>query len=168
MQRRQFLLWALGGTSALALGVSLYEEEEIANLSEHEKPHDLLLGALIPVLLEGALPEINKHRTSAINRTLDAVNQTLKWLPKAQRQELEQLLDILENRFGLLLLSGSMTPLMLRSPNELVEMLESWRSSWMELLQQAYLGLRELLMASYYACPEHWDRLNYNKPKLAL
>ncbi|GAB1136914.1 MAG: TAT leader-containing periplasmic protein [Shewanella algae] len=168
MQRRQFLLWALGGTSALALGVSLYEEEEIANLSEHEKPHDLLLGALIPGLLEGALPEINKHRSSAINRTLDAVNQTLKWLPKAQRQELEQLLDILENRFGLLLLSGSMTPLMLRSPNELVEMLESWRSSWMELLQQAYLGLRELLMASYYACPEHWDRLNYNKPKLAL
>ncbi|MDL2196967.1 TAT leader-containing periplasmic protein [Shewanella algae] len=168
MQRRQFLLWALGGTSALALGVSLYEEEEIANLSEHEKPHDLLLGALIPVLLEEALPEINKHRTSAINRTLDAVNQTLKWLPKAQRQELEQLLDILENRFGLLLLSGSMTPLMLRSPNELVEMLESWRSSWMALLQQAYLGLRELLMASYYACPEHWDRLNYNKPKLAF
>ncbi len=168
MQRRQFLLWTLGGTTALALGVSLYVDEEIANLSEHEKPHDLLLGALIPVLLEGALPEISKHRVDAINRTLDAVNQTLKWLPKAQRQELEQLLDILENRFGLLLLSGSMTPLMLRSPNELVEMLESWRSSWMALLQQAYLGLRELLMASYYACPEHWDRINYNKPKLAL
>jgi len=84
MQRRQFLLWTLGGTTALALGVSLYVDEGIGNLSEHEKPHDLLLGAL------------------------------------------------------------------------------------MALLQQAYLGLRELLMASYYACPEHWDRLNYNKPKLAL
>lgn len=87
-------------------------------------------------------------------------------LPDEQQSELFELLDMLENRLGLLLLTSSMTPLLMRSPAELTQMLETWRHSYFALLQTAYLGLRELVMASYYACPEHWSRLHYAKPEL--
>jgi hypothetical protein len=59
-----------------------------------------------------------------------------------------------------------MTPLLMRSAAELTQMLETWRHSYFALLQTAYLGLRELVMASFYACPEHWSRLHYVKPQL--
>jgi hypothetical protein len=49
-----------------------------------------------------------------------------------------------------------------------VAMLESWRHHYLALLQTAYLGLRELVMASYYACPEHWGAIGYAKPSFLL
>lgn len=117
-------------------------------------------------MLDGALPDVTTHKLVAQNRTLDAIKESINVLPAEQQIELFELLDMLENRLGLLLLTSSMTPLLMRSPAELTEMLESWRHSYFSLLQTAYLGLRELVMASYYACPEHWSRLHYAKPEL--
>ncbi|QYJ74758.1 MULTISPECIES: TAT leader-containing periplasmic protein [Shewanella] len=165
MNRRKFLLTALGGTAALALGVSLYQPQLDVE-DDGDKPHRILFSLLMPVLLEGALPEMAVPREAAVNRTLDAIEATISVLPTSQRDELEQLLDLLENRLGLLLLTGNMTPLLLRSPAELASQLESWRQSGLALLNQAYLGLRELVLASFYSCPEHWTLLNYAKPEL--
>lgn len=165
MERRTFLFGALGTTAALALGVSLYRPE-LAVEEANDEEHRLLLKVLLPVLLDGALPEMASPRDLSINRTLNAISATLKVLPEDQREELFTLLDLLENRLGLLLLTGSMTPLLLRSHAELEFMLNDWRERSIELFQLAYLGLRELILASYYSCPEHWVSLNYAKPEL--
>jgi hypothetical protein len=95
---------------------------------------------------------------------LDAISQSITHLPVEQQQELMELLELLEGRFGLLLLSGSMTPLLMREPKQLIDMLEFWRHNYLDMLTTAYNGLRELIMASYYACPEHWGNLRYVKP----
>lgn len=166
MNRRTFILGTFAGTAALALGVNLYSPEFSVPDEDEAKDYRLLFSVLLPVMLEGALPDVATHKLAAQNRTLDAINQSISVLPDEQQAELFELLAMLENRLGLLVLTSSMTPLLLRSPAELTQMLESWRHSYFALLQTAYLGLRELVMASYYACPEHWSRLHYAKPEL--
>ncbi|ESE41523.1 hypothetical protein [Shewanella decolorationis] len=166
MNRRTFLLGAFAGTAAIALGVNLYSPEFSLPDEGEDKDYRLLFGVLLPVMLDGALPDVASHKQAAQNRTLDAIKHSIDVLPDEQQAELFELLDMLENRLGLLLLTSSMTPLLMRSPGELTQMLETWRHSYFSLLQTAYLGLRELVMASYYACPEHWSRLHYAKPEL--
>jgi len=166
MNRRTFLLGAFAGTAAIALGVNLYSPEFSLPDEGEGKDYRLLFGVLLPVMLDGALPDVASHKQAAQNRTLDAIKHSIDVLPDEQQAELFELLDMLENRLGLLLLTSSMTPLLMRSPGELTQMLETWRHSYFSLLQTAYLGLRELVMASYYACPEHWSRLHYAKPEL--
>lgn len=166
MNRRTFLATALAGTGVLALGVNLYSPSYVGVNKNLDSEHRLLFSLLVPVFLDGALPQIETLRIAAQNRTIDAIVATMTLLPIDSRDELEQLLTLLESRLGLLILTGNMTPLLLRSPNELIEMLEKWRSSYLDMMVTAYQGLRELVMASYYACPEHWGRLNYEKPIL--
>ena len=166
MNRRTFLVTALAGTGALALGVTLYSPSHVGVNKNLDSEHRLLFSLLVPVFLDGALPQTASLRVVAQNRTIDAIVATVALLPVDARDELEQLLILLESRLGLLLLTGSMTPLLLRSPNELIEMLEKWRSSYLDMMVIAYQGLRELVIASYYAFPEHWGRLNYEKPIL--
>lgn len=166
MKRRTFLMGAFAGTAALALGVNLYSPEFSLPVDSEGKDYRLLFSVLLPVMLDGALPDVATHKLAAQNRTLDAIKQSIAVLPDEQQTELFELLDMLENRLGLLVLTSSMTPLLMRSSAELTDMLETWRHSYFALLQTAYLGLRELVMASYYACPEHWSRLHYAKPEL--
>ena len=166
MKRRTFLMGAFAGTAALALGVNLYSPEFSLPVDSEGKDYRLLFSVLLPVMLDSALPDVAIHKLAAQNRTLDAIKQSIAVLPDEQQTELFELLDMLENRLGLLVLTSSMTPLLMRSPAELTDMLETWRHSYFALLQTAYLGLRELVMASYYACPEHWSRLHYAKPEL--
>ncbi|NRB25779.1 TAT leader-containing periplasmic protein [Shewanella sp.] len=165
MERRTFLTTAFVGTAALALGVNLYAPEHIQVNRDLDSEHRLLFSVLLPVFLDDALPEMEQLRIAAQNRTLDAIRQTILLLPADGQAELEQLLDMLENRLGLLVLTGSMTPLMMRNPHQLIAMLEYWRNSFLDMMVTAYQGLRELVLASYYSCPEHWNRLNYAKPR---
>jgi uncharacterized coiled-coil protein SlyX len=164
MERRTFLTTALVGTATLALGLSIYSPEHIRVNKALDNEHRLLFSVLLPVFLEDALPNVESMRVAAQNRTLDAISQTITYLPQDGQDELEELLGMLEQRLGLLVLTGSMTPLMMRSPNELIAMLEYWRNSFLDLLVTAYQGLRELVLASYYSFPEHWGHLNYAKP----
>ncbi len=167
MNRRTFLLGSFATTAAIAFGINLYSPEFSSTDEQTEgKDYRLLFSVLLPVLLDGALPEVASHKLAAQNRTLDAINQSIAGLPESQQDELYQLLDMLDNRLGLLLLTSSITPLLMRSPSELAQMLEGWRNSYFSLMQTAYLGLRELVLASFYACPEHWSRIHYAKPQL--
>lgn len=167
MNRRTFLFGTFAGTVALALGVN-FCSPEFSLFDEGEgKDHRLLFSVLLPVMLDGALPDVATHKQAAQNRTFEAIKQSIAVLPDEQQVEVFELLGMLENRLGLLLLTSTMTPLLMRSPVELTQMLESWRHSYFSLLQTAYLGLRELVMTSFYACPEHWNRLRYAKPELS-
>ncbi|WP_028774569.1 twin-arginine translocation signal domain-containing protein [Shewanella waksmanii] len=165
MKRRTFLTTALVGTGALALGVNVYSPPAVNINPALDNPHRLLFSVLLPVILDGAFPTVESHRLAAQTRTLDAIEQTISVLPQDQREELMQLLELLEQRLGLLLLTGNMTPLMMRNPQELAALLERWRGHYLDMMVTAYGGLRDLIMASYYSCPEHWHHLHYDKPK---
>lgn len=164
MERRTFITTALAGTACLALGVNYCSSNYVGVNKELDDKHRLLFSVLVPVFLDGALPDVAALKRDAINRTLDAIEHTISILPQDSFDELEQLLELLEGRLGLLILTGSMTPLMMRKEPELIEMLQGWRTSYMDMMVTAYQGLRELVIASYYSSPEHWSRLHYAKP----
>ncbi|MBR9727710.1 TAT leader-containing periplasmic protein [Shewanella intestini] len=166
MNRRTFITGAFVSTAALAVGVNL--STSFTRQEHVQSSHRMLFATLIPIFLDGALPDVATHKEQAINRTLNTIEATINVLPQEQREEITLLLNMLESRFSLLLITGSLTPLILRQPFELIDMLESWRQHFITLLNTAYLGLREVIMASYYASPEHWGRLQYVKPTFVV
>lgn len=166
MKRRTFLTGAFAGTAVLALGVNLYPSDPITIGSDAQ--YRVLFSVLIPALLDGALPDVASQRRLAIDTTLDAIQVSISVLPVDQQAELMELLALLESRLGLLILTSSMTPLMMRSSADLTKMLDAWRFHYLDMVQTAYLGLRELILASYYATPAHWGKLGYAKPTFLL
>lgn len=164
MKRRQFIMLGLATGSALTLGISAIP----LLTADHSQQRDsavLVLDALLPALLQGALPADAIARQAALRRSRDAVLQFLPFLPKSQQQQLNQLFLLLETDLSRLALTGHWLSL-----NELpialrLELLHGWRDSYLMLLQQAYAGLKELLFAAYYGQPQHWLPLSYQPPE---
>ena len=166
MERRTFLLGGFVATASIAVGADWYINafESDQALTKHK--HSLLFQVLIPVFLEGALPTEEPLRQQHIERTVESIHATLGVLPEHSREKLQQLLELLETKFGLVLLTSSMTSMVQRDPIALTELLNQWREHYLSMMNEAYLGLRELIISSYYALPEHWEILDYKKPIL--
>ncbi|MGB0893697.1 MAG: twin-arginine translocation signal domain-containing protein [Parashewanella sp.] len=164
MRRRTFILGSMAATAGLALGGASYLESLKQIPQQSSRPYDILLHLLLPIFLDGALPNAVEPKQHAINRTIDNIYQTLDILPRETSEKLHQLLSMLDSRLGLLLLTGSITPLLRRTPAALITQVEQWRFHYLAMMNEAYLGLREVIMSSYYASPEHWQHLGYSKP----
>lgn len=163
MDRRQFILSgiALGTASSLGLGVLSWQH----SLQPHNDNLDLVLSALLPALLYGALPQDATLAAAEISRTKTAVFDFMPFLPQRQQQELHQLFNLLTNRVTQLALTGHLTALAQLSISQRLQLLNQWRDSYLGLLQQAYHGLRELLYGAYYGQSEHWQALAYTAPR---
>ncbi|MBM7070829.1 TAT leader-containing periplasmic protein [Shewanella sp. 202IG2-18] len=167
MERRTFLLGSFAATAALAVGADWYINAFDSTSEGTKQKHALLFTALLPVLLDGALPADEVERQQQIERTIENIHITMSLLPEHAQQKLMQLLELLETQFGTLLLTSSFTSFLELSPNGLQQLLTYWREHYLSMMNEAYLGLRELVMSSYYASPEHWGLLNYQKPALS-
>tara|TARA_R110002126_G_scaffold43555_25_gene124969 strand:+ start:240 stop:731 length:492 start_codon:yes stop_codon:yes gene_type:complete len=161
MDRRQFILSGI----ALAAGASLSIYGWRQSFTAVPSNRELVLSALLPALLYGALPEDATLATAELNRTQVAINDFLPFLPLRQQQELHQLFNLLANRISQLGLTGHLTQLADLTIQQRFALLDSWRDSYLEVLQQAYHGLRELLYGAYYGQPEHWQTLAYTAPR---
>ena len=165
MDRRQFILSgiALAAAASLGAGLSIYGWRQSLNADDNNR--NLVLSAILPALLYGALPRDASLAAMELERTKAAVNDFLLFLPLRQQQELHQLFNLLANRISQLGLTGHLTQLADLSIQQRLALLDSWRDSYLELLQQAYHGLRELLFGAYYGQPEHWQALAYTAPR---
>lgn len=164
MKRRQFIMLGLTTGTVLALGFTAVPVL-IASPQQQQDSAVLVLDALLPALLQGALPADAVARQAALRRSRDAVLQFLPFLPPSQQQQLRQLFVLLETDLSRLALTGHWLSL-----NELpitlrLELLHAWRDSYLTVLQQAYAGLKELLFAAYYGQPQHWQPLSYQPPE---
>ncbi|MDZ7868186.1 MAG: hypothetical protein U5L02_03115 [Rheinheimera sp.] len=160
MQRRQFIMLGLGAGVSLSLGLTLYPVLHSTETSRNDAA-TLVLDALLPVLLQGALPASAAEQQLALRRSRDAVLQFLPYLPRSQQQQLQQLFLLLQERLGQLALTGHWLSLNELPISSRLHMLTSWRDSYLATLQQAYFGLRELLFGAYYGQPQHWPALQY-------
>ncbi|KKO44614.1 hypothetical protein WG68_15080 [Arsukibacterium ikkense] len=165
MDRRQFILSGIALAAVASLGgtLSLYGWRQSLSADEHHR--DLVLSAILPALLYGALPEDATLAAAELARTKAAINDFLPFLPLRQQQELHQLFNLLANRISRLGLTGHLTQLAGLSIPQRLALLNSWRDSYLGVLQQAYHGLRELLYGAYYGQPEHWQPLAYSAPR---
>ncbi|HBN90412.1 hypothetical protein [Rheinheimera aquimaris] len=161
MNRRQFLFsgLALGASGSLLLAGWQF------SLNPDEDNRDWVLSAILPALLYGALPEDATLAQAALQRSKTAVNDFIGFLPLSQQQQLHQLFNLLANRLSQLALTGHLAALPALNMTQRLSLLNSWRDSYLLILQQAYHSLRELLYAAFYGQPQHWQQLNYTAPE---
>jgi len=165
MQRRQFIMLGLAAGATLATGLTLYPMLAGADKNQQQRDASLVLDALLPAILLGALPTAEAEQQQALRSTRQAVLDYLPFLPKRQQAELQQLFFLLSQQLTRLALTGHVLTLGELSLEQRLQLLSSWRDSYLQLLQQAYHGLRELLLAAYYGQPAHWQVLAYTAPE---
>ncbi len=170
MDRRSFLKTGLLTGSMLVTGTSLYGCADLDILDTDLVTDDvsLALGALVPVFFAGVLPDEPQMRKQKIKQVIDGMRIAMKRLPPHTLKELEDLFGLLTNRLTMLAYTGSFSYLNEMPTVQAMKLIEGWRTSYIGLLNTAYEGLKELLVASFYGNPENWTVLNYNKPDLGV
>lgn len=161
MHRRHFILSGLALAGSATLGITLWQY----SLTAQPENRTLVLSAILPALLYGALPTDPTAAIAALQRTEQSVSDFMPFLPVRQQQQLDQLFNLLANRFSRLGLTGYWLTLDNLSASKRLMLLQGWRDSYLAVLQQAYHGLRELLYGAYYGQPEHWQNLAYTAPR---
>ncbi|MFT4924548.1 MAG: hypothetical protein ACI8WB_000626 [Phenylobacterium sp.] len=166
MDRRAFLKSGLLAGSMTVIGSSLYgcADLDIFDTELIDDDVAVALGALIPVFLSGVLPSDGPQRQQNISEVIAGIRLALKKFPPHTLKELDDLFMLLTNRLTMLAYAGKFAPLNELSLAQATLLIESWRTSFISLLNTAYEGLKELVFAAYYGNPDNWALLNYKKP----
>ncbi|GAA5215414.1 hypothetical protein ACFSJ3_11655 [Corallincola platygyrae] len=167
ISRRTFILSMLGAGVAISFGSVLYTDRDLVTRHQSKlfDPHqETALRAFIPIILDGVISKKAETRQAQVDRIVLQMELALQYLPSFSRDQFLDLLSHLSRRLTRWALAGQWTQLSELSVAQRIEILQSWRHSFISLLQQAYQGLRELVLASWYGSSEHWAPLKYNKP----
>lgn len=120
------------------------------------------LNALIPVMLDGAVPAAKMPE--AVAGTLESLDYSLQHLSPELRGLTVQLFDVL----ALPLTRGPLTGVWgswdKASPAAVCAFLERWQNSSIGLLQMGHASLLQLVMMSWYGRPESWAHCGYPGP----
>lgn len=162
MNRRQFIFSSLALTLAASTGYAVYQYHSVQG---SDNAAVLVLDALLPAVLNGALPDDAAAQQLSLQQTRDAVLEFLNYLPQHQQQQLEQLFQLLQQDLTRLALTGQWLQLADLPLSQRLDLLFSWRDSYFSLLQQAFSGLRELMFGAFYGQPQHWLALHYMAPE---
>ena len=170
MNRRHFLKAGLMTTTVLVTGTSLYGCADLDILDTELINDDVAvsLSVLLPVFLAGALPQDEQTRKVRLTETIDSMRSAMKKLPPHMLEELNDLFNLLSNRLANLAFAGAFASAQQLNMTQATALIQSWRNSYIGLLNTAYEGLKELIFAAFYSNPANWDRLNYNKPDLGV
>lgn len=124
----------------------------------------VVLAALIPVFLEGALPAGGETRSELITRTIVGVEKAIAGLSLATQKEVGELFDLLSFAPTRMIVAGIWSPWPEATPQAIGEFLESWRHSRFDLLKSGYAALHDLIFGAWYARPDTWAAINYPGP----
>ncbi len=175
--RRQLLKGALAtsfvATSGIAVWqLSLQDEHQLVTSDPYNyhyltEEHRLVLMAIIPVVLQGALDE--KYKQDIKLKLMAKLDQAIGFLSESSWNELEELLSLLANQLGRSFLAGVWQSWNQASAEVLNKFLMDWRNSYFKILRSGYFGLHQLILGTYYALPESWEAIGYaGPPKLNL
>ena len=160
MQRRQFIMLGLATGALLATGVQVYSTNDSAE-NRAITATEQVLDALLPAILLGALSAEPERAQQQLMATRQAVCEFFPFLPKTQQDDIERLCKLLSYRLSRLALTGHLLGLEQLSLSQRLALLARWRDSYLAVLQQAYHGLRALIMGAFYGQPSQWAALNY-------
>ncbi|MBP5997372.1 MAG: hypothetical protein KA535_05425 [Azonexus sp.] len=154
--RREFLKTGLAGGMLLNVAACTRPSENGGRT--------VVLNALIPVMLTGALPADGAGRPELIARTLTGVERAIAGLSPATQKEIGQLFDLLAFPLTRMLAAGIWSPWPEATPAAIGNFLESWRHSRFDLLQSGYAALHDLIFGAWYARPDTWAAIGYPGP----
>lgn len=164
--RRAFLLAALAGTGATLLSEQwaqsvLKQPASTTTLSISEKS---LWRALLPVVLQAYWPS-NEADAARLSADLIGRIETAIALQSPRIQaELQELFTVLDNFLGTLLLGGNALSWSQASVIEIEQFLQRLRNHALALMQTAYAGIHNLIMAAYWSDEAHWSKAGYAPP----
>ncbi|MCZ6522717.1 MAG: hypothetical protein O7A68_02480 [Alphaproteobacteria bacterium] len=128
-------------------------------------PEDrVIVAAIAPVMLAGALPAGGAERASAEAEVVLGVDRAISGLAPATQAELRQLFDLLGLGIARVLVAGLWPSWDEAGAEDIAGFLERWRTSRFDLLRSAYLGLHELIIAAWYGNPRAWPGIGYPGP----
>jgi len=117
-------------------------------------------------VLAGSLPVEPVPQEHALLGLIERTEIAIAAFPSHTQAELGQLLGVLSTTTGRLFLARLQSPWNEATEVELKEMLADMQTSRIVLRQQAYLGLHDLIGASYFSAPETWSVLDYPGPQV--
>ena len=162
--RRRFLKTGLLGGAVLALGgvgLALYPSKEVGVataplLAVDARSFQVLIAVASRIVTaKGRDPVAIAH---GVDRSLSYA------LPETQ-EGVNKLLGLFENALPGLVLDGRIKPFTRLSAESQDGVLESWRTSRIELRRLGYQALRKLCLASYYMEESSWGPLAYTPPQ---
>jgi hypothetical protein len=165
MRRRTFLSLGVAGAATLAAAgwwASLTKRSPNARALDDDATR--VVAAIVPAMLDGALPGGGLARAAAIRETVDGVALAIASLPPAMRVELERLFMLLALPAGRRVFAGVAAPWREASPEEVARCLDAWRASAWLLKRTAYDALRQLIIAAWYGNPRSWSAIGYPGP----
>jgi hypothetical protein len=170
MERRAFLKTGLLSGSILITGTGLYGCSDLDVLQSNliDEDTSIALAALLPVFLAGVLPIEEPQRGQTIKATIDGINTAMDKLPPHTLDDLNDLFGLLTNRLTMLAYAGTFSHVEQLSTVQKVMLVEGWRTSYLNLINTAYEGLKELVFAAFYGNCDNWPLIHYNKPDLGV
>ena len=165
MQRRTLLKLGIGSALVLAAAggaVALLQPGLVKG--KLSSPARLVLRRIAQAMLAGTLPAEAGAQDAALAALLTRADDFIAGTPRAVQAELSQLFALLPTaagRRGIVGLSASWES---ATVQEVSAALQSMRTAGMELKQQAYLGLHDIVCAPYFSGEESWAVLGYPGP----
>jgi hypothetical protein len=166
ISRRTVLKAGVAGGAMLLLARCLYTppwEPVEAVPATLDSGARAVLAAIIPVLLEGALPE-PPNAQAASAETLARVEAAVAGLPPSTRKEIAELFSLLAFAPTRCLVAGVWSSWSEATSDSIAVFLARWRDSRFALLRSGYAALHQLVFAAWYADPRAWTATGYAGP----
>jgi hypothetical protein len=169
--RRTFLVTGVAGAAALTgawwLRHRLLERPGAPSTepwSGFDPEAKTIVAAIVPVMLDGALPNPPSDRAAAVDETVDGVGLAIAGLAPAAQDELAQLFALLAFAPARIALAQVTAPWRDASPATINAFLDSWRDSRWQLQRSAYDALNDLILAAWYGNERSWPAIGYPGP----
>jgi hypothetical protein len=166
LRRRRFIQAGVAGAALLAF--ANWIDRPLAAVPSAHRFLDArgvkTVGALVPVVLAGALPADEAARRAAITEVVAAFDRAVAGLSIPVQQEIGELFSFLHTPPLRVAFAGLWSPLEDSSPAEIREFLLRWRDSPFDLQRASYHALTQLIQAAWYGNSSSWAAIGYPGP----
>lgn len=169
--RRNFLRMGMTGTLVLstvsftAMLSGCASAPPAAGLRVLRAPDLVILRALMPVVLAGALPS-DESRERVLDESLNLLDGLLAASSRAGQQQVCQLFDLMAFAPTRRLVVGLDKDWDKASPDEIEAFLTAWSKSRFDMLRAAYIALTQMITMNWYLQPRSWSAINYVPPRV--
>ncbi|MGE5339287.1 MAG: hypothetical protein ACM3PU_15770 [Gemmatimonadota bacterium] len=163
MRRRTFLRVGLAGSALLAAagGAALLLRRAAPDAASIDDTR-IVLRAVMPAFLAGALPSDEAARTRALEAGLQRTLATIAGLPPSTRAELGELFVLLASAPGRWL--AGVDRWEAANVDQVSAFLQRWRTHSFDLFEAGYHAMHDLVLGPYYADRSTWDAIGYPGP----
>ena len=163
--RRVFIQAGFAGAALFALARWIDGPAEAASATRFLDARGLrTVGALVPVVLNGALPTEEAARRTAITETVAAFDRAVAGLAPPVQKEIGELFSFLHTAPLRIAVTGLWKPVEESTPGQLRDFLLRWRDSPFDLQRASYRALTQIIQAAWYGNSSSWAAIGYAGP----